>query len=179
MERGVRVFAYPQHLQVSSHWPAITILASDWLIVTQYSPLIGCRSPRSCSGTWRPPSPSSSPCSPAACCPCSRTSTGTTHTNIFLVSKYFYLYLSTNRDFLRAFVGIEMEARGQPDNPVPDILGIPIDQVLDIYLHNIYTISIQYLHNIYTLSTQEPPVYPVCWRATAPPTATAMTWCGR
>ena len=51
-------------------------------------------------------------------------------TTIFLVSKYFYL--STNRDFLRAFVGIEMEARGQPDNPVPDILGIPIDQVLDI-----------------------------------------------
>ena len=41
LQRGVRVFAYPQHLQVSSHWPAVTILTSDWLIVTQYSPLIG------------------------------------------------------------------------------------------------------------------------------------------
>ena len=42
LERGVRVFAYPQHLQVSSHWPAVTILAFDWLMTpTQYLPLIG------------------------------------------------------------------------------------------------------------------------------------------
>ena len=84
LQRGVRVFAYPQHLQVSSHWPAVTILTSDWLsqpeiVFWNLEATLALFQPVLTLGVL-----------PVF----EDINRDKKHTNIFLVSKYFYLSIS-------------------------------------------------------------------------------------